>query len=382
MTFVNTVRRSAVLTALASLLSTRLPLVLIGLIAVTAVGTWPATTAEALWRVSSREIPNMLARWDTYWYLSISTDGYSWDPAVFRHANVVFFPLYPLLMRWVGALIGHHPLIAGLVVSLTCFTAAMTLLYRLAVLEFGDAGAWPVILLISTYPFAIFYSLVYTESLFLFVTVGAFYAARRNWPLLTAAFGFAAGLARPNGMWLVAPLLWMALERPAPSRVRRWCVIAAAFAPIVGTIAYSSYLFVRFGDALAWVHGQAAWGLPLALRGSAHDAPEFTRAPMQLYTDIMMWTLNIAAFSLAVFSLLPIWRRFGMPYVLWIAMNIGPPVAAHLFMSAGRFTSVLFPIFFWLATIVRPPRLWRVAGVFAAAQAGLAALFFLWYPVV
>src|SRR5207237_263575 len=54
------------------------------------------------------------------------------------------------------------------------------------------------------------YSVVYTESLFLFLTVGAFYAMRRRYLLLAALAGLAAGLTRPNGLWLALPLLWMA----------------------------------------------------------------------------------------------------------------------------------------------------------------------------
>ncbi len=53
----------------------------------------------------------------------------------------MFFPLYPLLMRWGGALLGGHPLIAGLLVSLISFAGAIALLYRLAVLEMREAHA-------------------------------------------------------------------------------------------------------------------------------------------------------------------------------------------------------------------------------------------------
>jgi hypothetical protein len=67
---------------------------------------------------------------------------------------------------------------------------------------------------------------------------------------------------------------------------------------------------------------------------------------------------------------------------LWIAVNIFPPVAAHLFISLGRFTAVLFPLFFWLAIRIPPARLTQVVGVFAAGQVLLAAWFFLWRPVV
>ena len=76
-----------------AVLGTRLPVLLVGLLAVTLVGTVPPPVREAVWRVSPDEITNMLARWDTAFYYSIATNGYAWDPAMFRHENVVFFPL-------------------------------------------------------------------------------------------------------------------------------------------------------------------------------------------------------------------------------------------------------------------------------------------------
>src|SRR5205807_8154193 len=107
------------------------------------------------------------ARCDTDFDRQIATAGYRWDPSVVLHQDVVFFPWYPLLMRWGGALLGGHPLLAGTVISLVAFAGAISLLYRLAVLELGEEKAWPVLLLLSTYPYALFYSVVYTGSLFL-----------------------------------------------------------------------------------------------------------------------------------------------------------------------------------------------------------------------
>jgi len=374
--------RSAVLFGL---IGTRLPILLLGAIAVTVVGTIPAPTAEALWRVSSNELVNLQARWDTDFYHQIATVGYRWDPSVFLHQNVVFFPLYPLLMRWGGALLGGHPLLAGTVISLAAFAGAIALLYRMAVLELGEEKAWPVILLVSTYPFALFYSVVYTESLFLFLTVGAFYAMRRRYLLLAALAAFAAGLTRPNGFWLAVPLLWLA-TRGAEGRGGRGGrdvpAILAALAPLAGVAIFSAYLSARFGDALAWMHGQAAWGMPLLGRGPAPD-PVRTAEDLRLKaSEVIVYAGDIAAFFLAATAILPVARRVGAAYGLWIAINIFPPVAAHLFISLGRFTSVLFPLFFWLALVVPRRRVAWLAGVFAVCQAILAVCFFLWRPVV
>ena len=98
--------------------------------------------------------------------------------------------------------------------------------------------------------------------------------------------------------------------------------------------------------------------------------------------EVIVWIGNIAAFVTAVAAIRPVTRRFGLAYGAWIAINIFPPVAAHLFMSLGRFISVLFPFFFWLAIRIPRQRLMRVAGAFAACQAVLAIWFFLWRPVV
>jgi len=367
---------------LIAMMGTRLAILLLGAIAVTIVGTIPAPTAEALWRVSSNELVNLQARWDTDFYHQIATAGYRWDPSVFLHQNVVFFPLYPLLMRWGGALLGGHPLLAGTVISLVAFAGAISLLYRLAVLELGEEKAWPVLLLLSTYPYALFYSVVYTESLFLFLTVGAFYAMRRRYLPLAALAGLAAGLTRPNGFWLALPLLWMATRGAGGSRGRDVPAILVALAPLAGVAIFSAYLYLRFGDALAWMHGQAAWGMPLLGRGPAPD-PVRTAEDLRLkVSEVMVYTGDIAAFFLAAASIVPVTRRIGVAYGMWIAVNIFPPVAAHLFISLGRFTSVLFPLFFWLALVVPRQRVAPLAGAFAACQAILAVCFFLWRPVV
>jgi len=384
--------QSARAVAFLALIFTRLPILIVGILAVSFVGTQPPPVAEALWRVSPQELPNLLARWDTYYYHSIAATGYAWNPAVFQHENVVFFPLYPLLMRWGGAVIGGHPLVAGLVISLVAFTGAIALLYQLASAEIGPDRAWRAILLLVTFPYALFFSVVYTESLFLLLSVGAFYAMRRGRLTLTALAGLAIGLTRPNGFWLSVPLAILAwtpepLGRPGHNEtrpnVRRGLALAAACAPLIGVVLFSTYLHIRFEDALAWVHGQRAWGVPLLGRPHAPDpAPLPWQARTNTIADIVTWTGNIIAFGTAALAIRPVARRFGAAYAFWIGINIFPPVAAHLFLSLGRFTSVLFPVFFWLAIRIPRRRVTPMAIAFAACQMVLAGWFFLWKPVV
>ena len=140
---------------------------------------------------------------------------------------------------------------------------------------------------------------------------------------------------------------------------------------------FAAFLYARFGDALAWAHGQAAWGMPLMGRGPAPD-PVRTADDLHVkLSEVLVYAGDIAAFLWAAASIRPVARRVGVAYAIWVAVNIFPPVAAHLFISLGRFTSVLFPLFFLIALAIPRERVSRVAAAFAVCQAILAVGFFL-----
>src|SRR5918996_430643 len=119
-----------------------------------------------------------LARWDAVWYLRIADSGYG--DSVPRAA---FFPLYPLLIHAAAAPVGGSEaalLIASYLISLAAFLGALVLLYRLVSLELGRRFAGPALLLLAVFPAALYFGAPYSESLFLLVSVGAFYAARTD----------------------------------------------------------------------------------------------------------------------------------------------------------------------------------------------------------
>src|SRR4051812_29592214 len=117
-----------------------------------------------------------LARWDAVWYLRVADSGYGES-----EARAAFFPLYPLLVRGLAVPFGASPaalLVAAYAVALATFLAALTLLHRLVTLELGRRLAEPTLLLLAVFPAALYFGAPYAESLFLALSVGAFYAAR------------------------------------------------------------------------------------------------------------------------------------------------------------------------------------------------------------
>lgn len=255
-------------------------------------------------------------RWDSTWYLKIAEAGYtSADPA-----RSAFFPLYPALIAIVSAPLGGSLLVAGLLVSWACALAFLTLLHRTVAAARDTATATTVVRVAAFVPPAVFLSAVYTEALFLALSLGALVAARRDrWAWAGALAAFAAS-CRSIGVLLVLPLLveylwgrrsttvrtaatpttWERSEPPTPDdsgadgagedrphgtsrsgrrlAVARWRSAALGWIGIawrsrrplrrdvlwiglvpLGVVVYAAYLGVATGDPMGVVRAQGDW---------------------------------------------------------------------------------------------------------------------------
>ena len=94
------------------------------------------------------------------------------------------------------------------------------------------------------------------------------------------------------------------------------------------------------------------------------------------------WIPNALPLGVVALALAPVTALLGAAYGLFVIVNIAPPLLRHGLMSVGRFSSVLFPVFAWLATSVRGRARIRLIVAFAIGQAVLAALFFTWHPII
>ena len=72
--------------------------------------------------------------------------------------------------------------------------------------------------------------------------------------------------------------------------------------------------------------------------------------------------------------------RFGPAYGLFLLLMIVPPLLRGGFLSLGRLTSTLFPLFLYLGWQVRAAPRAALITAFAGLQALLAVLFFTWRP--
>jgi hypothetical protein len=365
---------------------TRVGVVAVGFMALVTIGYAPG---EPNTRLFDDEVMNLPVRWDAGWYYQIAKTGYYWNRRKEGQQNIAFFPAFPMATRGVARLFGGEPeayILAGLTLSHGAFLWALWLLHRLARELTGDAAAAAAaVLLIACYPFALFYGAFYTESFFLLGSVGAMRALHRNRPAAAGAFGLLAGLTRPNGFLLAIPLLVLALRPRTAERLRltRTALLAAAaIGPLLGVAIYSAYLATLTGDPLAWYSQHAAWGRTYAGLAPVADAiDQIAREGAVAYVTAQPYTtINVIAAGAAVALILPVWRRVGAAYGVFVAVNVLPPLVFGGALSMGRVTATMFPIFLWLA-IAWPRQAGALAGVFALFQGFAAVLFYTWRPL-
>ncbi len=370
---------------------TRAMVLAVGLLAVYTVG-FPAK--EPPYRISRHEITNLPVRWDAGWYLDIATRGYRWDSEdAAAQQNVAFFPAFPAITHFVGRLFGNSLfsyILSGVLVSHVAFLWGLVYVYRLARVDLGSAekAAWAVRLL-AAYPFSVFHGAMYTESLFLLGCAGAVVELRHDRPVRAAAWGLLVGLSRPNGFLLsvtLAALVGSTLvgTRAALGTRSGLNLAAAILAPVAGMLAYSAYLAWLTGNAFQWSAQHAAWG-----RTFTGLSPFLDAAGMIAYQGVGRYVamapydaLNTVAVLAALALVIPVWRAFGVPYVLFVCVNLLPPLFKGGVMSMGRLSSTLFPLFLFLALkLDSRGALWYTVA-FSALQAFLAVLFYTWRPLV
>lgn len=329
-----------------------------------------------------RELPN---RWDTGWYVSIASRGYTYrGTGEVKDYNVAFFPAYPLAVGTVARLlrIPRTPAAwawVGVVLSMLAFCGASIFLYRLAAPYGGDVAALTVTL-VAAYPFALFFGAVYTESFFLLGCTAALWCASQQRVPGAFLWGVFTGLVRPNGFLLAIPLLLVFVvdaRRKSDARARLFWL--SALGPVAGHALYAAYLWSLSGDPFLWVSAQKGWGR--AYLGVTGAAVDIARAIHQLglvgfVAHRPYDAANAVAGLLAATLVIPVWRRFGIAMAAFVALNLLPPVMVGGLISLGRFTSVLFPMHLWLASATPPA--WRpsLVAIFGVLQGLLAVLHY------
>ena len=318
---------------------TRIPILIIAELAAVII----SQRAGVHFTASSIPLLAVWGRWDAEHYIGIASQGYSGtEPA--------FFPLYPLLIGLLGKAIGNY-LIAGLVISNAASFLALLYLYKLVEHEYNRQVAHRTIFYVSIFPTAIFFSAVYTESLFLLLTVASFYYIRERRWILAGICGYLAALSRVEGVLLAVPLLIEAFAALRAQRTDWWKwpmdtvvkpLIGLAIVPL-GLATHMAYLWVARRSAL-FLARTGHWGRHLAppWESFVHSFKLIAMGnPQVVANQFLEVTFTLLMLAVLVLG----FRRLRFSYVAYMGLSILVPMSTSSLMSMPRFALVLFPMF-------------------------------------
>ncbi len=375
--------RRAVIEALTLFVGTGLAF---SLIAVLATAFLPEQTGlHSTYHRAAGVWPDVLARWDSEYYIDIAAQGYAARPEL-----ITFFPLYPLLISTFASVLGGDYVLSGVVVSAIAYFVALLYLFKLVAWEFSEAAASRALLYLALSPVAFFLLSVYTESLFLAVTIMAFYYARRGEWAIAGVAALLATVTRPNGFIIVVPLafeIWQQIggkpRKLVPAHL--WALLAA---PIALTV-WAFYLAWLTGDPLAIVHSRAQ--PPFARVTSMPwetlwSAMQYLGTPGLSPLSRVVNSLDLAATLLLIEATVIAWWRLPHAYAAYMTVSVllllSSTVPDWPLQSMQRYTLSIFPIFMLLAQL-GANRYWhRTILIASAPLLGMyTALFATWYWV-
>ena len=312
-------------------------------------------------------------RWDALHYVNLAELGYSGYMEDGKHLFLVFFPLYPWLMRLVSA----NTMAAGLLISFLCYAGGCVYLYKLTAWELGRRAARRAVLFLSVFPYAFFFGGIMTESLFLLTTAaGLWYIRRHRW-WLAGAIGILAAMTRMHGILLVgaaaAELVekrggfdWKEIGRRLP----------ALLLPVLGTLVYLLLNWQVAGDPFAFTVMQEHWSqgfcwisdtLWYVLQNALSYPTEAVRYQLWIPT-ILLFPIF---FALAVYAR----KRFRSMYTLYGFVYLVLNYSLSWLLSAGRYLSCALPFFLFAAALTERRR-WLTILIAAGMSIGFLVMLY------
>jgi len=314
-----------------------------------------------------------MRQWDGLWYRLIAIDGYDTHPA-----TAAFWPLFPWLMK-VGSTVSNvAPETIGYLIANVSFFGALILLYRLISLDFDREIARRTLVALAFFPTALFFSAVYTESLFLLLIVASLYAARQEQWFAAGLYGMLAALTRSQGVLLLLPFAVLFVQQHH-FELRRWFPNAIfAALPALGPVIFgwqlkqADYGWLEFVDVQEQWERHRTWPwttLQDALNAADggwvstfFDDPTWSTITSNAFrnqfansnTAELIFTVLFFVLALIGLRILPLYQSA----LVWPALLIPlfDPSDVHPLMSMPRFGIVLFPLFVVLAFLIRDRR--------------------------
>jgi hypothetical protein len=352
---------------------------------------FPVNTPEgkqSLWPYYMEAIQTSLSRWDSRWFHEVVEIGYYYRGPN-AEASIRFYPMYPLMIRFLKFLLPINTFQAGTATSAISTLFVLVLLGKSAKDQNGSNAIFPTISALLWFPSAFVLATVYSESTTLFFFLTATRLAKSKKYVFAGLAAFAAALSRINGFLILLPLLVIAVN---DLRKRwTWRPIVMLFIGGLGVLAFPCYLWMKFGDPFLYfrIH-TSSWTqtpqpfysfLKEVFLGSisalvAHRVPTFVDS-----TGFNMFPVNLSALVLMFWTLRRCYVKQRWEDAALMAGGCLLAASAGNLLSLTRLAIVYYPIPLRLGEVLRDNETVRflLPFVFLFIQIILLTLFVRWH---
>ena len=297
-------------------------------------------------KVTDNIFLNPFAQYDATAYLDIAKNGYRHDFGTYEAGDYHWYPLYPFLIR-VFSFIGY-PLAAFLISNVMSFLA-ITFLYLLVKEELGKKHAYKTAVYMMFFPTAFYFTTMYTESLFLFLSVSIFYFAKKgNWPLV-GLLGFLVALTRMQGMLLFIPVVYIYMRSiKFDFKKIKKDVIYITGMPI-GVLTFMFYEYMITGDFLIQFKSALVFGKQLSFpwTGFIFSIKAIFADTSFINVSYHVYTLLMTAFFIALLCIS--YKKLRPEYTIYFALSLLVILISSNLFGATRYFLMVFPAFMVLS---------------------------------
>ena len=335
---------------------------------------------------SEKPIVNPVSLWnranfDGVHYLFISENSYG----LYEQS---FFPLYPIAIK-AASLITSYRETAAIILSLFFLIVSLVVMEKLFEKDLDRKTSLLAIALFLVFPTSFFFGAVYSEALFLLLSLLSFYWARNQKWIPSSIVAALATATRPSGIFLVIALAieWIYQKREKAKPLFEKSRGLVQFLPLLimplGLLLYMAYLYLTTGDPILFVHLEPLFGLQ---RSSEIILPyqvayRYLRMLLTLNLhQLVYFTVILEAITSAFASLILVLGLFlkeRPSYLTYIFLGVFIPSLSGTLVSEPRFIILLFPVFLILARLIKNnPLLKYLYVVISLIGLVIANLFF------
>lgn len=291
---------------------------------------------------------NVFKRNDSYWYETISTNGHSkitpdqlgsCEEDKLEQSYYAFFPAYP-------AIIGSMMVVTGLSFNIIAFvfscvfSSILVLTFYKFLLKYSGSEnvAFISSILLFIFPFHYYFSVYYTEAMFLLFLIAAFISIDSNKMISFSVFSAILVLVRPNGLFMLVPLWLYYLEKNNIQNIKGAFEFIKSYSshiiyfsvPVLVFVGYCFYLKIMTGDFFAYKTAQAGW-----CRETVPPWVPILRSNNWIDYFNSVYLILFMFISIIYYKRLP----FSFSVLIWISLLL--PLTANS-ITSPRFISVVF----------------------------------------